>query len=333
LDLVVTHSFEFDPTYGYDEPAMREIGCPPPAPDFEQFWRSNFDRAITVAPRSEIRLLRRGRRFDLFEIDFNAWSPDGGPPFRLGGWLTIPTDVEPSIGLVVGHGYGGRAGPDLSPPIGGAAVIYPCLRGFNRSNRSDIPDIADRHVLHGIESRDRYIHLANAADIWAAVSALIEQAPTVAGRIGYAGESFGGGIGALAIPWDGRIGRAFLNFPSFGHHALRLTMPCAGSGEAVRRAGGAAHLPVLRYFDAATAASFTTKPVLVAAALFDPAVPPPGQFAVFNCLAGEKQLFVRQAAHFDWPGKAAEDANVAAVVRKWFGREFDSRGERDASRV
>ena len=51
----------------------------------------------------------------------------------------------------------------------------------------------------------------------------------------YLGISFGGGIGALALPWDERFHRAHLNVPSFGHHPLRLGMPCVGSGEAVRR--------------------------------------------------------------------------------------------------
>ncbi|MEZ5576382.1 MAG: hypothetical protein R3F44_12440 [Candidatus Competibacteraceae bacterium] len=37
----------------------------------------------------------------------------------------------------------------------------------------------------------------------------------------------------------------------------------------------------------------------VAAARFDPAVPPPGQFAVYNALAGPKELFVLRAGHFD----------------------------------
>jgi cephalosporin-C deacetylase len=73
----------------------------------------------------------------------------------------------------------------------------------------------------------------------------------------------------------------------------------------------------LQYFDSATAAAHTHIPVIVGAALFDPAVPPPGQFAVFNCLAGEKKLLVRQAAHFDWPAAAAEDQDVKHRAHDW----------------
>ncbi|MEZ5583004.1 MAG: hypothetical protein R3F37_09785 [Candidatus Competibacteraceae bacterium] len=33
--------------------------------------------------------------------------------------------------------------------------------------------------------------------------------------------------------------------------------------------------------------------------MFDPAVPPPGQYAIYNALAGHKDLFVLQAGHFE----------------------------------
>jgi cephalosporin-C deacetylase len=204
--------------------------------------------------------------------------------------------------------------------IPGAAAIYPCARGFNRSARPDIPNMADRHVLHGIASRQTYVHRGGVTDLWAAARALMQLQPSTADWLCYTGESFGGGIGALALPWEPAFKCAFLDFPSFGHHPLRLTMQCVGSGEAIRSHGGFAHLPVLKYFDAATAASHIQIPVMVAAALFDPAVPPPGQFAVFNCLAGPKQLLVRQAAHFDWPGSAAEDRQIKQQAADWLMR-------------
>jgi cephalosporin-C deacetylase len=77
---------------------------------------------------------------------------------------------------------------------------------------------------------------------------------------------------------------------------------------------------VLQYFDSATAAGHIQIPTLVAAAVFDPAVPPPGQFAVHNCLAGPKDLFARQAAHFDWAGQGAEDVVVRQKVLAEFQR-------------
>jgi len=223
----------------------------------------------------------------IYEVEFDAWGDAG--PIRIGGWMTVPGDGMVDSGLVVGHGYGGCSGPELSPLIRSAAVIYPCARGFGRSALPDIPGGADLHVLHGIKSRETYVHRGCAIDLWAAAWALLELEPAASNWLCYAGESFGGGIGALAIPWEPKFKRAFLDYPSFGHHPLRLGMPCVGSGEAIRQHGGEKHLPVLRYFDAATAATHTHIPVMVAAALFDPAVPPPGQFAVYNCLARSEE--------------------------------------------
>jgi cephalosporin-C deacetylase len=306
------HSFPFDPTYGYDEAALRSVGSPPAPADFESFWRDTYALAKNVPLNPARRLIRESRRMKIYEVEFDAWHRDG--PIRIGGWMTVPSELKVDSGIVVGHGYGGRAGPDLSPLIATAAAIYPCARGFNRSARMDIPNTADRHVMHGIESRETYLHRGCVVDLWAAAWALCDLEPKAADWLCYAGASFGGGIGALALPWEPLFKRAFLDVPSFGHHPLRLTMRCVGSGEAVRQSGGEKHLPVLQYFDSATAAGHVRIPTLVAAALFDPAVPPPGQFAVHNCLAGPKSLFVRQAAHFDWAGQAAEDLELGRVA-------------------
>jgi len=48
------------------------------------------------------------------------------------------------------------------------------------------------------------------------------------------GISFGGGIGALAVPWEPRIAPGHLNVPTFGHQSLRLQLPTTGSGSAVQ---------------------------------------------------------------------------------------------------
>ncbi|GAA2530813.1 hypothetical protein GCM10010295_10590 [Streptomyces intermedius] len=60
-------------------------------------------------------------------------------------------------------------------------------------------------------------------------------------------------------------------------------------------------------------------PTLVAAALFDPAVPPPGQFAVHNALPDDlRTLHVLSAGHFDHPGAEEEAAGLARADREFF---------------
>ena len=167
--------------------------------------------------------------------------------------------------------------PDLNLPIPHAAALFPCLRGQSRSRLPGVPENGMEHVLYGIESRETYIHGGCAADLWCAASALLALVPQAGERLDYMGGSFGGGIGALALPWDKRFTAAHLSVPSFGNHPLRLTLPCVGSGESVRKYHQTYPkvTEVLRYFDAATAARRIAIPVLVAAALFDPAVPRP----------------------------------------------------------
>lgn len=311
------HTYPFDPTHGYDLAALLAVPTPQRPVDLAPFWRDLQARARTVDVAPDLQEVPSPRPDTrVFLVQFTSLHSA-----RIGGWLIRPRDGPVERGVVIGHGYGGREGPDFDLPFGRAAVIFPCARGISRSARTDLPAGPDEHVLHGIARRETYIHGFCAADtVWCAASALLELFPTAARRLDYMGVSFGGGIGALALPWDERFHRAHLNVPSFGHHPLRLTLPCVGSGEAIRRyqrrTGRA--LETLRYFDAAATAGHLNIPVHIAAARFDPAVPPPGQFAIFNALAGHKELFVLQAGHFDHGGSAAENARLQDALAYFF---------------
>jgi cephalosporin-C deacetylase len=327
-----SHSFPFDPTYGYDLEALLRVAAPPGPADFADFWRQIYAAACSVPPKLASREVTRPTDAQrIFEVEFT-----GLDDFRVGGWITLPRTEPITRALVVGHGYGGRTAPEPQPLSPHAAAIYPCARGMNRSARPDLPNTAAWHVLHGITARETYLHRFCAADIWAAASALLELVPQAATNLEYCGTSFGGGMGAMALPWDQRFVRACLEVPSFGNHPLRLKLPCVGSGEAVRvyhrhhcvaqppSAGMIGTTPpcckvleVLSYFDAATAARYIRIPMLFANALFDPAVPPPGQFAVHNAVPGTKRLHVRQAGHFTWAGELEDDQRCAAAKAQW----------------
>jgi cephalosporin-C deacetylase len=66
----------------------------------------------------------------------------------------------------------------------------------------------------------------------------------------------------------------------------------------------------LAFFDAATAATRLRIPVVFACSLFDPAVTPPGQFAVANAHPGPKRVSVFLTGHFDRAG-----GNVVGEIR------------------
>ena len=311
------HGYPFDPSYGRNLAELHAIEPPPEAPDFADFWRGLYAqaRAVDPAPRLHEVTSPRAETWRLFELGFTSLGARS-----VGGWLLLPSRGPIERGLIVGHGYGGRDAPtaeevdDLPPRC---AVLLPCARGISRSACADIPSDPMRHVLHGLSSRETSVLAGCAADlVWSAASALIALQPGAARRLDCIGISFSGGIAALALPWDDRFARAHLCVPTFGHHPLRMACPCVGSGEALRhrQAQNPHTLELLRYFDAASAARHLHRPVLVAAALFDPAVPPPGQFAIFNALPGPKTLFVLQAGHFDHPGAADEQARLRQSV-------------------
>lgn len=289
------HSFPFDPTYGYTRDRLLAI-MPPAAPaGFDEFWRATHDEAFAVP--LDLERATSASPSSRHHVEIVRFTVLGG--HRVGAWLVTPSDGVIASAGVVGHGYGGRDAPDLEHRQ--AALLYPCMPGFQLSASHNVPNQAADHVIHGIASRETCILRACVATVWASARVLENLFPACAGRLRYLGASFGGGIGALALPWERSFVKAYLDVPTFGHHPIRLQCPCVGSGESVRRL--VAQQPdiagVLPYFDSAIAATRIRIPTLVAAALFDPAVPPPGQFAVYNALAGPRELFEREAAHFD----------------------------------
>jgi cephalosporin-C deacetylase len=299
-----SHGYGFDPTCGLDLAQLLAIPPPQPPDDFAAFWQQRHAAALSVNPMPRIK--PTGRKVGQHVIYDLSYFSTGG--MEIGGWLLIPEDGRVRRGLVIGHGYGGRDAPDAPVPVDEAVCLFPCFRGLGCSALPGVSPDPRFHVLHDIDDRQRYIIGGCVDDLWLAVSALLVLFPEVAGRVACLGISLGGGIGAMAAPWDTRINRLHLHVPTFGHQALRLTLPCLGSNAAVReyqqRHGNV--MEILAYYDAATAARYLQIPVLVAAALFDPAVPPPGQFAVYNAIAEPlRRLFVLEAGHFDYPGKEA----------------------------
>ncbi|MCX5662820.1 MAG: acetylxylan esterase [Planctomycetota bacterium] len=312
----LTHTFPFDPTYGYSREQLLAIAPPPAPPDFDVFWRATFAETASASLRLETRESKvNPPGYTTREVYFDTLNRR-----RVGAWIMIPTDGKVVRGMVVGHGYGGREAPPWELLLPQTAAIFPSALGFFISAAEGLPSAPARHVIHGIDSRETYLIRDCVASMWSAASALIELCPDAARAISYDGGSFGGGLGALAIPWDARFARAHLAVPTFGHHPIRLQCPCNGSGDAVRvyHQHHPEVIEVLRYFDAATAATRTTIPVLASPALFDPSVPPPGQFAVCNALAGPKKLLIARAGHFPYPEQAAEEKARFEALREWF---------------
>ena len=289
----------FDGSYGFTLETLRAVAPVPPAPDFADRWRGWRERAraTAAAPRIISSSDRRGRRVSLIELS----GVDG---VRLRAWYVEPLAQAPRVGVVHSHGYGGRDRVDLGRVPDDAAAIFPVARGLGALN-ADIgaPEEREAHVLTGLSDPEDYVIGLCARDLWLAGDALRELAGDI--PLYFVGESFGGGIGALAVPWDERYVGATLVVPTFGQYDERLAAPCLGSGEHqrahVRRHPEAREQ--LRLFDASTSALFFRVPVRVEAALWDQYVPPPGQFSIANAVPPELlELEVLPAGHAEYPG-------------------------------
>lgn len=292
----------FDATYGYGLDDLLACRAPDDEPDdFDEFWHGIHAEAMRVDPAAQLSPWRPMQGQPDHEVaDLVYTGLDG---YRIGGWVTRPIAGADEI-AVVSHGYGGRREPTLDASIERALTIFPVGRGL--PSRSMVPGIDGEHtgtglrpVLWGIESPRHYSVIGSAADVWIATTVAQSLLPT-ARRIVFHGGSFGGGIGAMALAFDGRFDAGWLGVPSFGNQPLRVSLPCLGSGrevtEYVRTHPEA--MRTLAYADAATAALRVQVPCFCGVALIDPVVPAPGQFAVAMSLAGPVWLHCYSAGHW-----------------------------------
>lgn len=315
LEAPVRHAFGFDPTHGLDLDGLLRVELPDTPGDFEAFWRARFRAVCELDADPVVSESPVGQSGHSLIFDLSYRSSDG---VRVRGWLTKPKDCPVTSVGIVGHGYCGRDSADPNPPLPGMACLFPCLRGLGLTPFKGVdPADVGTHVLSGIHHRETYIHGGCVDDTWCAASAAGLLFPDFAQRLVYVGGSFGGGIGALALPWDDRFIGGVLTDPSFGNYPVRVVLPCTGSGAVVseywRRHPEI--LGVLAGFDAATAAKFCRKPVMVMASVFDPAVAPPSQFSVFRALPGTGSLIVKSFGHFEHRVSPAESAAAARKIR------------------
>ncbi|MEM1442707.1 MAG: acetylxylan esterase [Verrucomicrobiota bacterium] len=312
-----TPTAKFDPTYGYDLDGLLKVKGPDEPKDFASRWQKWRSAALEMKPCPAIRDTGIDQK-DWQVFDMEYMSTDD---VRIRGWLLLPRKGPVRRGFIVGHGYGGRDEPDFHLPFPDAAILFPCARGISRSHSSHFSAVPSWHVLHNIQDPERYIFRGCAEDLWLGVTALLRLFPHLEGHLGYLGISFGGGVGALALAWEDRIARAHVNVPSFGHQVLRLKLPSQGSAASLqafsRKHPGVAEKNLV-YFDAAIAARHIEIPVHCALALADPMVAPPGQFAIYNSLAGPSSLFVLPAGHMEYADQEEIEGQLLEELESFF---------------
>lgn len=295
------NDFAFDPRYGYDEEKLRAVSAPLDEPaDFDRFWENAYAKAQEVPLDLKLKALPCSVEGQLLlQVSYTVW-----PDYRVGGWLYLPENTQNlKLGIVVGHGYGGREGPDTPLCRNDRAVLLPVAPGFDLSQDPRLPrNDSSKHVLYGIESKETYLLLSCVAALWRAIDVLIEISKGKLNDFHYVGGSFGGGLGGLMLPWEKRYRSAELRQVTFAFQHFRLRNDCNGSGKAVRERWlqDPAIEEVLRYYDAATHLQKVELPIHFECALFDPSVPPPGQWAAANAHAGPKKIFAAPHGHLDY---------------------------------
>lgn len=309
--------FDIDPFGSYPLNALLKVTTTAAPHGFDAFWQKAYHQALSLNPTPILK--NTGKCYQQWKIyDLSFISTQLVP---IKGWLLVPAQGEIRRAFVVGHGYGGREGPDFHLPFPDAAIFFPCCRGLSRSAIASISQDPYWHVLHDIDKKEQYVLRGCVEDIWLSVSVIERLYPKTVGNIGLLGISFCGGIGMLALAQDSRIAKAHFNVPTFGHYSLRLRIPTNGSGKALQNFYQRAPyklIRTLRYYDAAYAATRVTVPVHCALALRDPIVTPPGQFAIYNQIKTKKQLYVLEAGHDDYPNKDKQFKALNDELFKFF---------------
>ncbi|EDM27511.1 hypothetical protein LNTAR_05346 [Lentisphaera araneosa HTCC2155] len=310
------HNYDFDPTYGYGLQELLKVSSPNEPRKYKNFWKQLYQETVDFPVDFSIEYLEEREKCQVYFLDYQ--STHG---VRIRGWLTTPKDRAVEKALIISHGYGGRHEPDFHLPFEDSALFFPCSRGLGRSHHYPISPEPKWHVRHNIHDRREYIIGHCVQDLWVAVSIAEKLFPQVRGRVGLMGISFGGGIGVMASAWDSRIKKAHFNIPTFGNQTLRLELPSFGSAKSLQDLHKREPRMVektLAYFDAATSAKYIQIPVHFACALFDPYVAPPGQFAIYNALTENKELFVLSAGHFDYDDKEKEQRQLLLELKDFF---------------
>ncbi len=311
------HDYNFDPSYGYSLAQLLAITPPKEPKDFDSFWQSRYQKALSLTPEPHIKLIHKDK-FGWHVFILTYPSTDN---VIIQAWLLVPTSGLIKRGFIIGHGYGGRTEPDYHLSFKEAALLFPCFRGLALSAQEPFSSVPYWHVLHAINQKEIYVLGGCVEDLWLSVSVMLTLFPQTAGHLGYLGISFGGGIGVLALAYESRISKAHFNVPSFGHQSLRIKLPSNGSAHSVQLfycQHKKMTLKVLRYYDAAIAAKRIVQPIHCALATFDPCVAPPGQFAIYNALASEKHLFVLEAGHHSYPNQAQQETELLAELDVFF---------------
>jgi len=277
--------------------------------DFDQFWADVIGEAarIPLNPSQQAVAMRSTPEVEVFRIGYD--SLDG---VRVGAWYCVPRGEPPYPGLLIVPGYVSEPTLPKSWAKLGYATVGVAPRGKLGSNQQYNPGYPGL-LVDNIVDRNTYSYRGFYVDAARAVDFLLTRPEVDHSRIGVHGSSQGGAltITTAALRSDvitcGAAGApylcGFLDAARFTH-----SYPYEEINEYLRTYPEREPLvrETLNYFDGINFASLVKCPMLVNLGLQDDVCPPETGFAMFEQLAGPKELLTYEGAGHDagsyWAG-------------------------------
>ncbi len=292
--------------------------------DFDQFWNRLLDE-VAELPR-DMRLEpvdypARGAR--VYRATFAGVG--GG---SIAGWYMTPQGSGPFPGLAVYHGYSGLRGEPWGylPWIAqGYAVLAVDVRDQAGESTDPRPGTGERArgwMTQGINSPESYYYRDVYGDVAQTVEVLAARPEVDARRIAATGVSQGGGLTLVAAALSPRVMAAAPDIPFLCHFRRAVDVsnayPYLEFDDYLQRHPDREETMwrTLTYFDVLHFADRIRCPILMSVGLRDLVCPPSTVYAVYNHLAGPKELAV-------YPAHAHTVPDVHNTRRlAWLDRQF-----------
>jgi cephalosporin-C deacetylase len=273
-------------------------------PDFDDFWAATMAEAnaIQLNPTMELVPMRSTAEVDVYDIGYD--SLDG---LRIAGWYCRPKDSylpPPYPALLIVPGYVSEPTLPKSWARMGYAAIGVAPRGKLRSNRHYNPGYPGL-LVNNIVDRHTYSYRGFYVDACRAIDFALTRPEVDGTRIGVHGSSQGGALtivtaalrrdvitcGAAGAPYlCGFMDAASLTH-SWPYQEMNDYLRLYPEREAQVR-------ETLNYFDGINFAPRITAPMMVYIGLNDDVCPPETGYAVYNAIAGPKELHAQpRSAH------------------------------------
>jgi cephalosporin-C deacetylase len=284
------------------------------AEDFESFWQTTIRDATRQPTNAElIPYDLPTRNLECFAVRF-----DGFEAGRLAGWYARPSLAGKFPGVMMYHGYSGRA-PRLLDMIylaaQGMCVLSMDCRGQNGQSQ-DASITPEGHAIgwmtQGIRDPKKYYYRYVFADAVRALELLAHRDEVDESRLAITGGSQGGGISLAVAALSDRPILALPDIPFLCDFRRAI---------AIAPAGPYPEIPVflknfpqlydqtirtLGYFDCMNLAPWIKCRTLISNCLWDDVCPPSTIFAAYNHITADKQIEIYPFHKHEIPYEHAE---------------------------